>query len=458
MQYIAVAVATVCVVVVSGYRNCTESGGCDSQPECSELEEPVFGSPRLDSFCRPLFTPHSEREKLRTCVCKHGYVRNSWDECVPRKDCMRCKFRWQTDFRTCASGCPATCNRADDIVCQIPCAPGCECPPGWKQHPVFVRMCIRDDKCPRKCRRHSSLQQCVSSCAPQCGKPRPLKCVTSCGTPSCVCDKGYAELLRAGVKSCVRQERCPKLISLTRLFTPMRRDHAIDRETSFGTGGYLATSAGARREPSPWFSAAGLVGPGEAVGRRPRSSSISELPGEGAYDTGTPELSPLFEESRVSVSYNEAPVEHYRRVPPNSGAFAWRETARYGGVGVGFYPWSALLRNPTGLGRIAIRVYPWTTTPRVTAGYVLNGYGVDPLVTPLGFAEGYGKASSVYYPWGTPLRGTIGYGWAGYGIYPWGTPLLVTPIYGGSALGFHPWRRLSSGVTRYDGSGVRLLG
>ncbi|XP_037580818.1 uncharacterized protein LOC119464070 [Dermacentor silvarum] len=419
MQYIAVALATVCFVVVSGYHNCTNPEGCES-PTCSDLEVPVFGNPRQDKFCRPLYAPPSEVEKLRTCLCKKGYVRNSWDECVPRKMCMRCKFRWQRDFHTCASGCPATCNRADDVVCQIPCAPGCECPPGWKQHPVLVRMCIRADKCPRRCPRHSSVQECVSSCAPRCGKTPPLKCVTSCGTPSCVCDKGYTEYLRAGVKSCVPQEKCSRLIRLRNLFLPKRTDFSIDRGTSFGSAGHLATETGTSRTRSQWRA-------------------------EG--------LSPLFEESRVTVLYNGAPVEHYPRAPARLGTFASGGTARYGGVDLGFHPWPVPLRSSAGLGWSALGAYPLATASRVTAGYGLKGYGVYPWATPLGFPHRFDRASSVYFPWGTPLRGTIGYGWAGYGIYPWGTPLLVTPVYGGSGFGFRPWGRLSSGVPRYDGSG-----
>ncbi|KAH7938757.1 hypothetical protein HPB52_000176 [Rhipicephalus sanguineus] len=211
---------------------------CESST-CSELEVPVHGSPRRDRFCRPLYTPPAVKEELRTCVCKKGYVRNSWEECVPRKMCMRCKFQWQKDFRNCASGCPSTCNRADDIVCQIPCAPGCECPPGWKLHPTFVRMCIRAEKCPTKCPPHSSMQECVSTCEPRCGESPPLKCVTSCGTPSCVCDKGYAEYMRAGVKRCVRRERCAKLLDLAELFRPRRWGDESFGETPLGTDRHL---------------------------------------------------------------------------------------------------------------------------------------------------------------------------------------------------------------------------
>ncbi|KAH7985227.1 hypothetical protein HPB49_026539 [Dermacentor silvarum] len=139
MQRIAVVLATICIVAVSGDHNCTmracivnaESGGCGGPSTCGPLEVPVQGKPRQDSFCRPLFTPAWELHKLRGCVCKQRYLRNSWGECIPRKKCIPCKFRWQRDYRTCAPGCPATCNMPFGTSCNKPCTAGCDCPPGW---------------------------------------------------------------------------------------------------------------------------------------------------------------------------------------------------------------------------------------------------------------------------------------------------------------------------------------
>ncbi|KAL1484819.1 hypothetical protein MTO96_032379 [Rhipicephalus appendiculatus] len=126
----AVALATVCIVIVSGDHNCTKSGGCHPA-SCGPLEVPVKGKPERDSFCRPLFTPTWQRQKLRSCLCKRGYLRNSWDECIPRMKCFPCKFRWQRDYHTCMPACQKTCKMPFGSPCNKPCTAGCDCPPGY---------------------------------------------------------------------------------------------------------------------------------------------------------------------------------------------------------------------------------------------------------------------------------------------------------------------------------------
>nr|XP_050048109.2 uncharacterized protein LOC126544698 [Dermacentor andersoni] len=208
MHCIVIALATVCVVVVSGEPHCTKPGGCESSPACGPLEDPVVGEPRRDRYCRPLFTPVWELTQLRKCLCKRGYVRNSWGECIPRLKCIPCKFQWQRDYRTCASGCPATCNQPLEPPCQKPCYAGCACPPGWVEHPNKLRICVRARRCPPACPAHSTYAPCVSNCSPKCGKTPPSKCVTDCKEGACVCNKGFAEFERRGVKMCVLQEMC----------------------------------------------------------------------------------------------------------------------------------------------------------------------------------------------------------------------------------------------------------
>ncbi|XP_054933788.1 uncharacterized protein [Dermacentor andersoni] len=209
MQCTAVALAMICIVVVRADRKCTKSGNCGPST-CGPLEVPVRGKPQRDSFCRPLFTPTWELQKLRTCVCKRGYLRNSWGECIPRKKCIPCKFRWQRDYRTCAPGCPATCNVPFSESCNKPCSEGCDCPPGYVVHPKLSKMCIKADKCLPKCPANSSFQACVSSCRPKCGRNPPKNCDTNCDTGACICNKGYAELEQGGKKTCVLQGMCSR--------------------------------------------------------------------------------------------------------------------------------------------------------------------------------------------------------------------------------------------------------
>ncbi|KAH7933543.1 hypothetical protein HPB49_013580 [Dermacentor silvarum] len=103
--------------------------GCHT-PKCGENEVAVAGHARRDRFCRPAYTPHQLFIQRRKCICKPRYVRNSWDECVPRNLCRRCKCRLQKDWHLCSSACPVTYNMTVPF-CSKMCVPGCDCPPGW---------------------------------------------------------------------------------------------------------------------------------------------------------------------------------------------------------------------------------------------------------------------------------------------------------------------------------------
>ncbi|XP_037272293.2 uncharacterized protein LOC119164247 [Rhipicephalus microplus] len=207
MQCIAVVLATIVIVPVSGDSSCSKTGNC-KELACGPLEVPVSGKPRYDHFCRPLFTPPWELRKLRRCVCKRRYLRNSWGECIPRLKCIPCQFRWQKDYRECVDGCPATCNFPFRKSCDKPCAPGCGCPPGWVVHPRKPWKCIKTNGCLPKCPAHSEFQSCVSSCLPKCGRVTPEKCEVNCNRGACVCKKGYIGLEEEGKLTCVREVVC----------------------------------------------------------------------------------------------------------------------------------------------------------------------------------------------------------------------------------------------------------
>uniref|UniRef100_A0A131YWH8 TIL domain containing protein n=1 Tax=Rhipicephalus appendiculatus TaxID=34631 RepID=A0A131YWH8_RHIAP len=236
MQCIAVVLATIVIVPVSGDGSCSKPGGCKASA-CGPLEVPVSGKPRYDSFCRPLFTPPWELRKLRRCVCKRRYVRNSWGECVPRLKCIPCQFRWQKDYRECADGCPATCNSPFSKSCNKPCAPGCACPPGWVVHPRTPRKCIRAYRCLPKCPAHSEFQACVSSCLPKCGRATPERCEVNCDRGACVCKRGYIGLEKKGKLTCVRQVVCSWLARNRTLIEPSAT------QPSGATGGSLTTTS-----------------------------------------------------------------------------------------------------------------------------------------------------------------------------------------------------------------------
>nr|XP_037272297.1 zonadhesin-like [Rhipicephalus microplus] len=173
MHYIVILLATSCLGLIDGSRNCTNCG-----PEgCSSLEQPVVGKPRKDRFCKARFTPSWEKDKLRNCVCKRGFVRNSWGECISKKDCWRCKLRLHKDWHRCASACPTTCGQPVLTDCQKKCSSGCECIPGYVVHPKRHHKCVKADSCLPKCPIHSTFKPCVSSCEPKCSEKHPKKCV-----------------------------------------------------------------------------------------------------------------------------------------------------------------------------------------------------------------------------------------------------------------------------------------
>uniref|UniRef100_L7LTF6 Putative tritil protein n=1 Tax=Rhipicephalus pulchellus TaxID=72859 RepID=L7LTF6_RHIPC len=191
-------------VVESVSLNCTNCGNV----KCGENEVFVAGNAQRDEFCKPLFTPLSVLKRPRQCVCKPHFVRNSWGECVPKKNCLRCKSRLQKDWHLCSSSCPVTGKKAIRFFCRTMCTPGCDCPPGWVVNPNNWKQCIKAEASPPLCQPHSRFQPCVSTCEPVCGLRPPKQCFTHCHRGACVCNKGFAALVRNGELICVRQEKC----------------------------------------------------------------------------------------------------------------------------------------------------------------------------------------------------------------------------------------------------------
>uniref|UniRef100_A0A131Z2L2 TIL domain containing protein n=1 Tax=Rhipicephalus appendiculatus TaxID=34631 RepID=A0A131Z2L2_RHIAP len=204
MHCVSFSLAFTIAVVVSGHFKCTNC----SSTGCNEFEVAVAKRPRRDRFCRPLYTPTWEMRRLRHCVCKRGYVRNSWGDCIPLNMCRRCKCRLQKDWNLCATACPAACDMTISASCSKTCVPGCDCPPGWVLDQDNWKKCIKVKRCSPVCPLHSHFEPCVNSCAPKCGVSPAKDCKTTCYRGDCACDKGFAEIVQYGRKICVRQEQC----------------------------------------------------------------------------------------------------------------------------------------------------------------------------------------------------------------------------------------------------------
>lgn len=189
--------------VVTAYA---QSAG--KRPTCGPNE--VFcqnGRPRQDRFCKPRLTHPALLFRLRWCVCKPGYVRNAWEQCIEQQDCSQCRHEENMDFNPCSSACPEICGRPRPQFCTLQCVTGCACPPG------FVRAfpngpCITHRLCRGRCPgRHQFFSACKSACPATCKNPFP-QCHKMCAGYGCVCQPGYV-MVKNKPLTCVRLDQCP---------------------------------------------------------------------------------------------------------------------------------------------------------------------------------------------------------------------------------------------------------
>ncbi|XP_049274142.1 uncharacterized protein LOC119401657 [Rhipicephalus sanguineus] len=272
------------------FNRISQCADCGSEG-CSDLEELVVGQPKKDRFCRPHYAPSWERDKLRKCVCKRGFVRNSWGECISNKNCWRCKLRRYKDWHSCASACPATCGKPVRTDCPKKCSPGCECIPGSVVHPRHHHRCVKADSCSPKCPLHSKFKPCVSNCEPKCSEQHPQKCFNRCDTGGCVCDQGYAYFFKNHEKICVRESECSLFAPPPLHFTSKEIEHFNRGEDVITRPGGM----GRNREGTP--SRGGSRGPNENLllgVPRPGAAGVGGNI-EGAHPRGMPGGSGLHE-------------------------------------------------------------------------------------------------------------------------------------------------------------------
>ncbi|XP_070382988.1 tenascin-X-like isoform X2 [Dermacentor albipictus] len=166
--------------------------------------------PRLDRFCKPWLALATELYKHRWCLCKEGYVRNAWGDCISHRECNSCASERHSDFNGCSSACPLVCGKPEPQICTRQCVVGCACAPGYVLDPWGKRPCVTVAGCPPKCPRYSSFQLCKSNCAPTCNGPRQDICAMTCNNGECVCWPGFYKVFRKGEKHCVPPNQCPR--------------------------------------------------------------------------------------------------------------------------------------------------------------------------------------------------------------------------------------------------------
>lgn len=492
MHCTAAALTTICIVAVSAGRSCTKSGGC-GPARCGPLEVPVKGKPQRDSFCRPLFTPASEIQKLRSCLCKRRYLRNSWGECVPRAKCLPCKFRWQRDYRTCMPGCPATCKMPFGSQCNKPCMGGCDCPPGYVVNPRLPRMCMKLSSCP-KCPENSSLKSCVSTCLPKCGKVPPKRCLVKCNrVDTCVCNTGYVELEQDGKKTCVLRKMCPPLKpNITRHTNekPQKAEIAnipgrisvhsataaipISAEAlsaAIGTSPLAAQSSGATLDGGVTTSVVpgGALTSGasakrseilaptvEAGGHEPLPSNTAKAPSGGALGASENVVgaTPTETASPPSIAYAE-PVPSSRLPAAENNDYSEGTDLSRGADLFESYP----SYTPT-----FTRVYsaaqseylPWAARLQGRAGYGITSFGFNPWATPSPVAARHYTTGLRFYPWKTALPGNNNYGTPGLGTDFWNSFSRPTPTYFGWNMALRSWHPYLLGLATNWAPGLQF--
>ncbi|XP_050048106.1 uncharacterized protein [Dermacentor andersoni] len=404
MHCIAILLATACFGLINGNRNCTNCG-----PEkCGDLEEPAVEKDQKDHFCRPSLTPSWELQKSRRCVCKKGFVRNSWGECISKAHCWRCKLRQYKDWHTCASGCPARCGEPLERSCRKKCKPRCDCPPGFVVHPKFRSKCVKADTCPPRCPLNSSFKPCVSNCEPKCNGKPPERCVNRCDTGGCVCNRGYAYFIRNHQKICVLESACA-------LYAPPPLSFTSKEIESAGQEGFRGPAnrpGGAGRRRGGTRSRGDATGPDEnlslgiprpgptAVGLRLGSAHPGGMPGLGGAAHGESEEAGHLPFPREPVA---APPHIFR---------AHTQPPRPGGL------------LPAGTNRQPIRNF---SVPR-------NGANTNSLGTASRAGLGsVGAGLGVLGAGGSLSRGTERHGGAGIGIHPLGMPSNDASRHGGTS-------------------------
>ncbi|KAH8032234.1 hypothetical protein HPB51_024011 [Rhipicephalus microplus] len=169
--------------------------------KCSSLEVPILdGIPRTDLFCKPDLAIFAEIYKQRYCLCKAGYIRNAWGQCVTLQECYGCHFTDNADFSPCSSGCPRICGLPTPVNCTKQC--GCLGP--HQMHTACSPLCPLTCENP-ELRPVPRPQRNLPGAPPKIHDFQatrfPITCLsdhrrpftTMCGGHGCVCGGGYVQ-------------------------------------------------------------------------------------------------------------------------------------------------------------------------------------------------------------------------------------------------------------------------
>ncbi|KAJ8732169.1 hypothetical protein PYW08_014899 [Mythimna loreyi] len=179
------------------------NGGC--QPKnCSQLGKPVP--------CIKI----NEKDCIKGCLCKEGYLRDLNGSCVPTEKCEQQCNGPNEVYDACPPSCPPqTCESIDKIYhCPMiktdikDCKPACRCKEGYWRNKIGE--CISKKNC-LKCTGPNEYWSCGGACDNVC-KDLHKQNQTNCPIKNikcnemCYCEKGYA---RNASNICVPIAQCP---------------------------------------------------------------------------------------------------------------------------------------------------------------------------------------------------------------------------------------------------------
>ncbi|XP_040063252.1 serine protease inhibitor swm-1-like, partial [Ixodes scapularis] len=163
-----------------------------------------------DRYCHEAPRFSVRQADCSKCVCRPGYLRNSWGDCITQAQCNHCKNRahLNEDYNLCESRCPLVCHRPIRPYCSGTCYMECACKPG------FIRrtpkgLCVPFDFCLPLCPgRNQVFSTCLHNCQEGCQSNKRRLCTPYCAGEGCMCKPGYV-VLTADPLVCVRRDACP---------------------------------------------------------------------------------------------------------------------------------------------------------------------------------------------------------------------------------------------------------
>ncbi|XP_037273269.2 uncharacterized protein LOC119165188 [Rhipicephalus microplus] len=168
--------------------------------DCQLNEEPGDPCARPDLPCRrnsndgkyPFLANTTGGKGCSGCVCRQGFRRSVFGECIAESDCRTCWNDPFSDYSSCG-GCPPVCGEDYPAPCPRTCTSGCYCLDGFVRSSRDGGSCVPIASCPPKCFGENMVFVAQKSCFPErCPKREDQDDdAYDCGRPGCECSQGH---------------------------------------------------------------------------------------------------------------------------------------------------------------------------------------------------------------------------------------------------------------------------